>query len=217
MASRVRLFVDFWNFQLQWNEHLSAVQQCDWPRLPARFVAQAQTALTDAGIQDELHLEETRVYASYNPHRSEDVKLRGWLSNFLDRQSSFRVFTKERKDQAVSFRCRVCQSDFDTCPSCSSPLVASREKGVDTAIVTDLLSLAWEGAFDVAVLVSSDADMVPCVERVQEKGFKVINATWPKRGQDLAKTCWASFGIMQVATSLVRAGTTARRQGSRGT
>ena len=35
------------------------------------------------------------------------------------------------------------------------------EKGVDTAIITDLLTLAWEGAYDVAILVSSDADLVP--------------------------------------------------------
>jgi uncharacterized LabA/DUF88 family protein len=208
VAYRVRLFVDFWNFQLQWNEHLSSEQQCDWPRLPARFVAQAQTAITDAGIEGALQLEETRVYASYNPARAEDTRLQGWLSNFLDRQASFRVFSTERKDKPARVHCRACDRDFDACPSCSAPLVRSREKGVDTAIVTDLLSLAWEGAFDVAVLVSSDADMIPCVHRVQEKGFKVINATWPIRGQALAQACWASFGIMPVAPGLVRPGRT---------
>jgi len=204
MVYRVRLFVDFWNFQLQWNDHLTPARQCDWPRLPARFVAEAQTAITSAGIEGALQLEETRVYASYNPARVEDTKLKGWLSNFLDRQASFRVFSAQRKDKPAKVHCRECDQDFDTCPSCSKPLVRSREKGVDTAIVTDLLSLAWEGAFDVAVLVSSDADMIPCVERVQEKGFKVINATWPVRGQDLAKACWASFDIMSVAERLVR-------------
>ena len=34
--------------------------------------------------------------------------------------------------------------------------------------------------------------------------FKVVNAAWPVRGQDLAKACWASFDIMRVAKSLVR-------------
>ena len=72
------------------------------------------------------------------------------------------------------------------------------------AIVTDMLSLAWESAYEVAILVSADADMVPCVERVQEKGFKVINATWPSGGLHLAKVCWASFDIMDVAGGLVR-------------
>lgn len=204
MAYRARLFVDFWNFQLQWNDHLTSAKQCDWPRLPVRFVEEAQAAIINAGIEEKLQLEETRVYASYNPGRTEDTKLKGWLSNFLDRQASFRVFTKERKDRPATVHCRECNQDFDTCPHCSRPLMRSREKGVDAAIVTDLLSLAWEGAFDVAILVSSDADMIPCVERVQEKGFKVINATWPIRGQDLAKACWASFDIMSVAEDLVR-------------
>lgn len=204
MAYRVRLFIDFWNYQLQWNEYSPADAQCDWPRLPARFVAQAQAAISNAGIADALQLEETRVYASYNPDRAEDTKLKGWLSNFLDRQASFRVFTAERKDKPARIHCRACHADMEVCPTCARPLVRSREKGVDTAIVTDLLSLAWEGAFDVAVLVSSDADMIPCVERVQEKGFKVINATWPVRGQDLAKACWASFSIMSVVGDLAR-------------
>ena len=50
------------------------------------------------------------------------------------------------------------------------------EKGVDTAIVTDLLSLAGEEAYDVAILVSSDADHIPAVEWIQAHGRKVINA-----------------------------------------
>jgi len=204
MAYRVRLFVDFWNFQLSWNDHLSSAHQCDWPRLPACLVDAAQAAISNAGVQETLQLEETRVYASYNPARRPDVKLKNWLSNFLDRQASFRVFVTERKDKPAQFYCRECASELARCPYCSRPLVRSREKGVDTAMVTDLLSLAWENAFEVAILVSSDADMIPCVERVQEKGFKVINPTWPGRGLDLAKTCWASFDIMSVAGSLVR-------------
>jgi uncharacterized LabA/DUF88 family protein len=207
-VARVRLFVDFWNFQLSWNDHMPQPARCDWPRLPARFVAEAQKAITDAGISETLQLEETRVYASYNPSRPEDVSLKNWLSNFIDRQPSFRVFAAERKDKPAKFFCRECHQEFTVCPSCQRPLVSSREKGIDTAIVTDLLSLAWEGAYDLAILVSSDADMIPCVERVQEKGLKVINATWPNRGFDLAKSSWASFGIMPIAGQL------ARQQGS---
>jgi uncharacterized LabA/DUF88 family protein len=210
MPYRVRLFVDFWNFQLGWNEHLTPAKQCDWPRVPVCFVAEAQAAISGAGVEERLQLEETRVYASYNPGRAEDTKLKGWLSNFLDRQPSFRVFAAERKDKRATVHCRECGRDFEACPFCNLPLVRSREKGVDTAIVTDLLSLAWEGAFDVAVLVSSDADMIPCVERLQEKGLKVVNAAWPVRGQDLAKACWASFNIMGVAEGLARSTTNHR-------
>lgn len=204
MAHRVRIFVDFWNFQLAWNSHMSASEQCDWPRLPGRLVAEAQTTLAQGGVAEPLGLEETRVYASYNPARAQEARLRSWLSNFLDRQPSFRVFATERKDKPTSFYCRECETEFDVCPCCAQPLVRAREKGVDAAIVTDMLSLAWENAFDVAIVVSSDADMIPCVERVQEKGFKVVNATWPRRGHDLARVCWASFDILSIAPSLIR-------------
>jgi uncharacterized LabA/DUF88 family protein len=210
MAYRVRLFLDFWNFQLAWNDHLTAAKQCDWPRLPLAFVVEAQSKIAGAGVSDSLQLEEARVYASYNPGRTEDTKLKAWLSDFLDRQASFRVFAKERKDKPAKIYCRQCQQESTTCPSCNTPLVRSRETGVDTAIVTDMLSLAWESAFDVGILVSSDADMIPCVERIQEKGFKVVNAAWPKRGQDLAKAWWASFDVLSIAAELVRPARTRR-------
>ena len=78
------------------------------------------------------------------------------------------------------------------------------EKGVDTAIVTDLLALASEGAYDVAVLLSSDADHIPAVEWVQGKGRKVINATWANHGFDLAKTSWAAFDLDSVIPLMKR-------------
>lgn len=204
MSYRVRLFIDFWNFQLQWNDHMTPEKQCDWPRLPAKFTAEAQRRISMAGLEGALRLEETRVYASFNPGSEADAKLKGWLTNFLDRQVGFRVFVTERRDRPVKVYCRECGWNIGSCPNCSQPLVRSREKGVDTAIVTDLLSLAWEGAYDVGILVSSDADLVPCVGRVQEKGFKIINASWPGRGHDLARACWASFNITDVASDLVR-------------
>jgi len=79
------------------------------------------------------------------------------------------------------------------------------EKGVDAAIVTDLFSLAWEKAYDVAILLSSDADFIPAVTRLQEKGIKVINATWLQHGHDLAKQCWASFNLDDLVEEIVRA------------
>jgi uncharacterized LabA/DUF88 family protein len=204
LAYRVRLFIDFWNYQLSWNSLVGTNERCDWPRLPVEFVTQAQLVMSDAGLTEGLQLEETRVYASYNPSSPRDVNLKKWLSDFLDRKPSFRVFTAERKDKPAEFYCRRCMEKFSICPSCKEPLVRSREKGVDTAIVTDILSLAWEDAYDVAILVSSDADMIPCVQRVQEKGFKIVNATWPPRGQDLSRACWASFSIPAIADKLIR-------------
>ena len=66
---------------------------------------------------------------------------------------------------------------------------------VDSRIVTDMLSLAWDGSYDVALLITSDADMVPAVESLQRHNFKVINATWKGHGHELAKVSWASFEL----------------------
>ena len=44
------------------------------------------------------------------------------------------------------------------------------EKKVDINIAIDIVSLAYENAYDTAVLVSGDGDFVPVVKRVKELG-----------------------------------------------
>ena len=70
------------------------------------------------------------------------------------------------------------------------------EKGVDTAIATDMISLAWEDAYDVGVLVTSDQDLVPAVEFLDKKGKVIIQAGFPPHGRRLANASWASFDIL---------------------
>lgn len=47
------------------------------------------------------------------------------------------------------------------------------EKGVDVLIALDLLEGAYKGGYDVAILVSSDTDLLPAIARVQAKGKSV--------------------------------------------
>ncbi|RLI76835.1 NYN domain-containing protein [Archaeoglobales archaeon] len=44
------------------------------------------------------------------------------------------------------------------------------EKGVDVALVTDMLSLGFKNAYDVAILVSGDNDFVHAVEELKAHG-----------------------------------------------
>lgn len=201
---RVRIFVDFWNYQLSWNERVGKTVRCDWPQLPVCCLSETANILRRVGTSEQLSLEETRVYASYNPSRDEDTKLKRWLDTFLDRQPSFRVILAARTDRPARVYCRQCSAEQAICQQCGAPLVRSREKGVDTAIATDLLSLAWDDAYDLAVLISSDADMVPAVIHVQNRGRKVINAVWPGGGHELARTCWAAFDLAQLVQSMMR-------------
>jgi NYN domain len=201
MAYRTRVFIDFWNFTLNWRDRAQGAR-IDWPVVPRILLAEAKKRLETAGIHEDLALEETLVYASYNPRT--DGKLKGWLDSFLDKQPSFRVNTRERRAKSRKVHCAGCGHDNEACEKCGEPFVWAPEKGVDTAIVTDLLSLASEDAYDLAVLLSSDADHIPAVEWVQSRGRKVVNATWARHGFDLAKTSWAAFELDDVIPLLTR-------------
>lgn len=197
---RVRVFVDFWNFQLTWTERAGA-QKCDWRRMASVLCGEASRGLSTAGL-GALTLEEARVYAGYEAGR--ENKLKDWLHNFLDRQPGVRVFTSERHWRKQPVHCRSCDSNHEKCPKCDAALGRAAEKTIDARIVTDLVGLAWEGAYDVAILVSSDKDFIPAVEHIQAKNYKVINAAWRNKGNELAKVCWASFDIDALIPSLSR-------------
>jgi uncharacterized LabA/DUF88 family protein len=201
---KTRIFIDFWNFQLNWNGRAPSGVRLDWTVVPPVFLAEAEKLLSKVGQGGSATLEETLVHASVNPSTEVGRNLRGWLTSFLDHQPSFNVRIRERKSRKFIVHCNSCDQEHSTCPACGADLRRAAEKGVDSAIVTDLLSLAVESAFDLAVLVSSDADLIPAVEWVQDRGLKVINATWSGYGYELARTCWGSFPIDSVIGPLSR-------------
>ena len=198
---RCRLFIDFWNLSLQWNGR-AGHRKIDWKKLPLVLCGAAEKKLAAANLGN-LQLEETRVYASYDTE-PRGMNLKQWLNNFLDKQAGFRVFTFERRWRQKPIHCRYCKTDLATCPACDKPFGRAVEKAVDSRIVTDMLSLAWEDTYEVALLVTSDMDMVPAVECLQAKNFKVVNATWRGHGHNLAKTSWASFELDDLVDQLAR-------------
>jgi len=52
------------------------------------------------------------------------------------------------------------------------------EKGVDVALVTDLLLLASRNAFDVAIICAGDADFLRAVQGVMEMGKEIYVASF---------------------------------------
>lgn len=199
---RARVFIDFWNFQLGWN---AAANQalCDWRALPRVMVqAASDLMLTTMGTDPQLSVEETIVHASVDD--ASESNLRNWLTNWLDRQPSYDVKIRTRRPRAKKIHCKNCQNTMTTCSNCGTHLMTSAEKGVDAALVTDLLSLAWQQAYDVAVLVTGDADYIPAVEYVQAQGLKVINAAWSSKGHELRSACWGSFETNSLMPKLTR-------------
>lgn len=199
--TRIRVFVDFWNFQLSLNEREASERglddyrfKIDWRGLGKWL---AQKACETAGIDPPNYsLEGSIIYASYNPKTSESRGFNKWATTWLDRQPGISVVCLERKPKALP-RCPSCHRQIKFCPhqECGQRIVATIEKGVDTHIATDMIRLAWENAYDLAVLVTSDSDLVPAAKFLNLKGRKVIQAGFPPIGVDLATACWASFDV----------------------
>ena len=56
----------------------------------------------------------------------------------------------------------------------------------------------------VAVLATSDSDLVPAVEFIISKGARVVKAGFPPTGVDLATACFASFDVFAKRAEIAR-------------
>ena len=199
---RVRVFVDFWNFQLSANDVLGRSFRPDWTTL-SRWLGVEAAAMISGVAASGLQFEGCTVYLSVGNGAS-DVRLREWATRFLDRVAGVSVVLKERVKKRPPV-CQICHRPVGTCCHCSAPLSLTEEKGVDVAIATDMIKLAWEDSYDWAVLVSSDRDFIPAVEFLGGKGRKVLHAGFPPRGSELAAKCWGSLGLRPYLKQLERA------------
>lgn len=96
--ARVRIFVDFWNFQLNWNEyHVAAgsgrVVCIPWKELPSVLVSEIAKgqSFKFAGAQ---------VYASIDPANTKDKRLNQWLHHTLASYTGYSVDVRERKSRS---------------------------------------------------------------------------------------------------------------------
>ena len=207
---KICVFVDYWNLQLTLNQRLSTQNggrdyrsKIDWRGLGPVFSQEAANLIGGVGAAHSY--DGTYIYTSYNPKTDEGKKFKNWATGWLDRQPGVNVSARERKPKALP-KCPTCHKEITHCPheGCQAPIVQTVEKGVDTLLVTDLIRLAVSNTYDVAVISTLDADMVPAVEFVQTLGKKVIQAGFPPMGTDLATECWGSFDVMAIAKHIER-------------
>jgi uncharacterized LabA/DUF88 family protein len=206
---RVRVFIDYWNFQISINRREAEITKnpntrflIDWLKFP---LSVAEHAAKAAKIP-KISFEGAHVYASYNPKSSEDKKFNAWITTWLDRQPGIQVkcFERQTKNPPI---CPKCHQPIAVCPVavCGASMTRTVEKGVDTALAIDMVRFAWEDAYDLAVLVSSDADLVPAVEFLDLKGRRVVQAGFPPSGVHLATASWASFDLFACREEFRRA------------
>ena len=199
MAHRIRVFVDYWNFQLTINKREAFERgmpdyrfEVDWLGLGPWLVRKAceRIQITDYSFDG------INIYTSYNPGTQEGKRFNQWTKNILSKGTGVSVECIERKPKNFP-QCPVCYQEIRNCPhtGCGATMISTVEKGVDTLIATDMIRLAWEDAYDFAVLSTMDRDLVPAVKFLKQKGRKVIHAGFPPLGTDLASACWASFDV----------------------
>jgi uncharacterized LabA/DUF88 family protein len=198
---RIRVFVDFWNFSLSLRE-VDAAFKIDWQKIGA-FLAREAGSIIDASaspIYEGIH-----VYGSYDPGKPQDAKLKQWFTNTLDRMAGVSVILQERQKKRGFPRCPACQKEVLVCSACSADMRGTEEKGVDTRIATDMVSLAWANGYNCAVLVSSDRDFVPVAEFLQTRGIKVIHGAFPPSGSALTQKCWGHLHLPRLRSAFQRA------------
>lgn len=201
------VFVDYWNFQLRLNTLEAKIRgepnarfKVDWRALGPILARKACDT-----IQAENHaFEGVGVYTSYDPATDEGKKFRHWATTWLAKQPGVTVECRERKPKTLP-RCPACYATIETCPACQRAIKGTVEKGVDTLIATDMIRLAWEQAYDLAVLATSDADLIPAVDFLRLKARKVVQAGFPPAGSALATACYASFDVAAFREELRRA------------
>lgn len=197
---KVKIFVDFWNFQLSWNDYhnsIGAVARIKIPwenTLPQVLLGKIGKDCAYAGAH---------VYASINPRSPRDRSLNSFLQS-MDLFSGYKVIIKERKP-AKKIKCtnEDCRKEIIVCPHCNHELIRTVEKGVDTSIAIELFHYALDNLYDTAVLISNDADFVPAIEYIQRRGNHIIHAGFKNQGFAVKKACWDHINFEDIMPDLL--------------
>lgn len=167
--TRVAIFVDYQN------AYMRARQSFGDPEVDPFTVGQVHPRqlgllLTAKGrtVDQARRLEEVRVYRGQPDARH----------NSTAEAACVRQVERWRSEDRVSAITRPLQ--YRTIKRRSGRPVAweAHEKGIDVRIALDMLMGAVKDAFDVAILVSADSDLVPALEAVLEVGKRVEVAAW---------------------------------------
>ncbi len=197
---RVRVFVDFWNFQLSVN-NLEQGFRIDWLKL-GRIMAQESLNVVEPTA--DIEYQGMNVYGSYDPASANDIGLRQWALNTLDKFTGVQVSMLQRQRKRSGPNCPSCHQVISHCPECGSDMRGTEEKGVDTRIVTDMIRLAWIDNYDLAVLLSSDRDFVPVVEFLDSRGIKTVHGAFPPVASELTRACWSNISIPNIMENFRR-------------
>jgi len=207
---RVQIFVNLADLAREWQfEHskivgkkLSAEQRArayydaksiPWSKFPQAIIDQLDEM--DYIGEFEKELVSVEVYsASENTNNNNRKEFETWLEEELDPLPGFEVHPFTRKDEQAK-----------KCQHCDEPLQGSELiKGLTTKVACDLLSHAVDDAYDIAVVVMDDPDVVPSVLSVQEIFDKhIVHVGSKGEGEALRSAAWGNFNLETIVAELV--------------
>lgn len=123
---RVRVFVDFWNFQLSLNSLPGERRfEADWQALGG-VLARAASDVVDEGTG--IAYQGMNVYGSYGEGAA-DRGLRMWAQNTLSTFSGVHVEMLPRRKVRQGPVCPTCHETISHCPLCDADMRGTEEKG----------------------------------------------------------------------------------------
>ena len=158
----------------------------------------ATAALATVDPNAGLGYQGMRMYGSFDPHSPAGNSQQQWYNNFAKSIPGIYVAAVPRRRKRSGPTCPSCHDEIRDCPKCGSDMRGTEEKGVDTRIATDLISMAWGDQYDVAVLVSSDRDFIPVVEFLETRSIKVVHGAFLSVAAELSQACWASIDVLSL-------------------
>lgn len=202
----MQIFVDYWNFSLalrsEAREHRLGEPRVDWDLFPERLVQQAASALVLDN--DNMWRKQTSIFTSYDPERDSEVGHSKWVNEYLRKRRRTKVSNRRRFPVQSPPVCPECHRFVPDCPWCGADLRGFEEKGVDTGLSVALATASRSNELDIAILISSDTDMIPVIHSVQKDGHRVVHAQFPPGGKRVSRKCDARINILERTDDLVR-------------
>ena len=176
-SKAVRIFVDFWNLALAWEK-----------KLPGLIMDK----LDEKGYLDKENadLRGITVYASTHPEPTDEHRQQEhWLLFKLDQMPGYTVKTCVRQRQPCDHN--IHEAHYV-------------EKGVDTMLVCDMLSLAMRNLYEVGVVISDDSDLVPSIQSVQDVlDRQMVHVGFKKESRGLVRSAaWAHLLLDELSGQL---------------
>lgn len=144
----------------------------------------------------------TRKRISFKPFINELTKNTDFIIGYYYDATQFPISHNKQKfyDSLRSLEITICTKKLRykniVCRHCNQvDENIAYQKGVDVALVTEAMSLAFERAYDVAIIVSGDNDFVDAINFIKTKGLKVWVVSY--------KSCLGD-DIMRVADRVIR-------------